>query len=349
MWVAGGVLFILLATANGAGYRYGVSDQAFYIPVVTRSLEPAAFPRDASLIDAEATDGARRAPRRVHSRHRSVARDALPRGYIVSMALLWTGLVLIGKRGAFKPVGHGGTRGRVLDAAPDSTNEREFARTVLSPPDARVRDWHTGGGSVMRRRAWIAIALVALCAVMHITTACGSRHDRGRAVGAGRAASKIGHRGGWRGDRHPVLGSHARPLRDAAVTMDETWLQAVASKDSLFATQWPIWAWVANLGFLALLHWAHRVRERRGRRTTGRCRARLGCDDARGVVSATLPWVAAAGHWPSSFRSPESSGSWTSSHRIRDFSRSKAGLHLPPTDHRRVPFSSRSPRREAHT
>ena len=25
-------LFVLLATANGAGYRYGVSDQAFYIP-----------------------------------------------------------------------------------------------------------------------------------------------------------------------------------------------------------------------------------------------------------------------------------------------------------------------------
>src|SRR5207342_2284543 len=26
------VAFVLVATANGAGYRYGVSDQAFYIP-----------------------------------------------------------------------------------------------------------------------------------------------------------------------------------------------------------------------------------------------------------------------------------------------------------------------------
>ena len=34
-------------------YRYGVSDQAFYIPVVTRALDPAAFPRDAALIDAQ--------------------------------------------------------------------------------------------------------------------------------------------------------------------------------------------------------------------------------------------------------------------------------------------------------
>ena len=39
----GGVLFVLLATANGAGYRYGVSDQAFYIPVVARALDPARF------------------------------------------------------------------------------------------------------------------------------------------------------------------------------------------------------------------------------------------------------------------------------------------------------------------
>jgi hypothetical protein len=46
-------VFVLAATANGAGYRYGVSDQAFYIPVVVRALQPAAFPRDASLIDSQ--------------------------------------------------------------------------------------------------------------------------------------------------------------------------------------------------------------------------------------------------------------------------------------------------------
>ena len=44
---------MVVATANGAGYRYGVSDQAFYIPVVVRALDPGAFPRDAALIDAQ--------------------------------------------------------------------------------------------------------------------------------------------------------------------------------------------------------------------------------------------------------------------------------------------------------
>ena len=37
--------------------------------------------------------------------------------------------------------------------------------------------------------------------------------------------------------------------------MDDVWLQAVASKDSLFANEWPLSAWVANLGTLGVL-WA---------------------------------------------------------------------------------------------
>ena len=52
-WAAGGLLFVMLATANGAGYRYGTSDQAFYIPAIIRALNPASFPRDAALIDAQ--------------------------------------------------------------------------------------------------------------------------------------------------------------------------------------------------------------------------------------------------------------------------------------------------------
>jgi hypothetical protein len=46
--------------------------------------------------------------------------------------------------------------------------------------------------------------------------------------------------------------------------MDAVWLQAVASKDSLFASQWPLWAWLANLALLAVLWWAHSRRRRTG-------------------------------------------------------------------------------------
>src|SRR5262249_39401344 len=48
------VVFVALATLNAAGYRYGASDQALYIPSIVRHLEPAAFPRDAPLIDPQA-------------------------------------------------------------------------------------------------------------------------------------------------------------------------------------------------------------------------------------------------------------------------------------------------------
>ena len=44
------LLFVVLATANGAGYRYGVSDEAAYVPAVMLAENPAAFPHDASLI-----------------------------------------------------------------------------------------------------------------------------------------------------------------------------------------------------------------------------------------------------------------------------------------------------------
>src|SRR5260221_759011 len=46
-------VFILLATLNSAGYRYGASDQAFYMPAVLRHLDPALFPQDRVLIDAQ--------------------------------------------------------------------------------------------------------------------------------------------------------------------------------------------------------------------------------------------------------------------------------------------------------
>jgi hypothetical protein len=45
--------------------------------------------------------------------------------------------------------------------------------------------------------------------------------------------------------------------------MDAIWLQAVATKDSLFADQWPVWAWLINLGTLAALWWAYIARRRR--------------------------------------------------------------------------------------
>src|SRR6188474_923179 len=54
LWFLLLIPFILLATANSAGYRYGASDLAFYGPAVMRQLDPGLFPRDTPIIEAQA-------------------------------------------------------------------------------------------------------------------------------------------------------------------------------------------------------------------------------------------------------------------------------------------------------
>ena len=85
----------------------------------------------------------------------------------------------------------------------------------------------------------------------------------------------------------------AGPLRGSLQTMDATWLQAVSSKDSLFATQWPLWAWAANLGIFALLVWAYRVRARRAAATAEDRALVWGAAALVALFLVTLPWVAA--------------------------------------------------------
>jgi len=50
---AGAVVFCLVAVLNCGGYRYGVGDQAFYIPAVTQHLNPDLFPRDRAILHAQ--------------------------------------------------------------------------------------------------------------------------------------------------------------------------------------------------------------------------------------------------------------------------------------------------------
>jgi hypothetical protein len=44
------LLFAVIATANSGGYRYGVSDQAFYVPAIALDNHPDRFPRDRALL-----------------------------------------------------------------------------------------------------------------------------------------------------------------------------------------------------------------------------------------------------------------------------------------------------------
>ena len=52
LWL-GGLAFALCATLNAGGYRYGASDQAFYIPAILHQLDPSLFPRDWAMLGAQ--------------------------------------------------------------------------------------------------------------------------------------------------------------------------------------------------------------------------------------------------------------------------------------------------------
>src|SRR5690606_27874470 len=51
--LAAALLFVVLASANSGGYRYGVSDQAYYVPAIQQRHDPDLFPKDAEVLDAQ--------------------------------------------------------------------------------------------------------------------------------------------------------------------------------------------------------------------------------------------------------------------------------------------------------
>jgi hypothetical protein len=258
------VLFVLAATANGAGYRYGVSDQAVYIPLVVRALHPAAFPRDASLIDSQG---------------RLMLSDQILAGivrvtgvpleylflaaYLLSLLLIWIAVVAIGRRLFISPW-------LTVAFAAAVTLRHQIPRTTANSFEPyfhpRMLAFAVGAlalAAVLHRRFWVAVALVAVSTLLHVTTGlwfavmlgvamtCLDPSLRRLAI-AGAAAAAV----------FIVWAGIVGPLRSSFVTMDPPWLEAVAGK-GLFAWDWPVWAWLTNLGLLVIAWAAYRWKENR--------------------------------------------------------------------------------------
>ena len=260
------MLFVLVATANAAGYRYGTSDQAFYIPAVVRALQPDAFPRDASLIDSQA--------------RLLLADDVLAgvirttgvpleylflTGYLLSLLLIGLAIWLIGNRlypSIWLTVALGAAfalRHRIPRTSANSFEPYFHPRMLAFALGALAV------AALLRRRFWLSIALVGAAAAVHVTTAlwfavligvalvCLDRTFRRPGIVAVVSAAAF-----------LLWASAAGPLRNTFDVMDTPWLAAVASKDSLFASGWPLWAWIANLSFIGIGWAAHVARRRRG-------------------------------------------------------------------------------------
>lgn len=295
--VAGGVLFLLLATANAGGYRYGVSDLAFHVPAVLRVLDPATFPRDAALIDVQARlqlfDEAMAGVVRVTGASLETVFFA---GYLLTVALVWVALLVIGQRlfqSAWATAALAAIvtlRHRIPRTSANSFEPYFYPRTLAFAIGLLAV------GGLLHQRPWLALALAAAATVAHPTTGLWftilvgtalvmlEPRIRVPALGLGVLAGIAG-----------VWLVTAGPLTASATQMDDVWLAALEGKDSLFATGWPLWAWAANLALPVVLVAAHAARRARGQASAEDQALVAGGLVLVAIFLVTLPLV--AGRW----------------------------------------------------
>ena len=313
--LAGFLAFLVLATANGAGYRYGVSDGAAYVPAVMLAEHPAAFPRDAPLIRTQGQFFVVDELLAVVGRVTGASLESrFFAAYIVAIAAVWVGVILVGsslygRESSTSGADSWGSRSRpfltgwwlTLALAAVVTLRHHIPRTSTNSlePYFHPRLLAFGLGIIavaafLRHRDGFAVALVALAAICHGTTAFWF------AVMIGTALMVVDRRwrvsgllGGAAGVAVLVWAVTAGPLRAAASTMDPIWIDALGGRNFIFANEWPMWAWMANLGLLGVLWLAHTVRVRRGTATARDTGLIWGATALVGLFVATLPLVIA--------------------------------------------------------
>ena len=262
---AGAPLFCLLVLLNVGGYRYGVSDQAFYIPVVPRGLDPSLYPHDAPLLAAQnrlfAFDD-------WFSSIVGMSGVTVPVAFFVSylagLGLLYAAAVSIGRTlyrtwwgvGAF--VVALTIRHRITDTAVNTLE------SYLHPRLLAFAVGLTAVAIFLRGRTWIACLGVVVALLLHPTTAIWfalwigvaalvadrpSRKQLLTIAGATVAAGAV------------LLAS---TFRDQLVVMDMTWSAVLQSKDYLVATDWPLVTWFAHLGSAVIIAAIYRYRRALG-------------------------------------------------------------------------------------
>lgn len=264
--VIGAMAFALVATANAGGYRYGVSDQAFYVPAVLAAGDPALFPRDRELLATQtgfmASDDALAAVA-------LLAGVDLPAvfltAYVVTLAALFGAGVLFARR---MGLSWWATTAAIALLTLRHRIAKTGANTLEGYFHPRQLAFAIGVSAwvlLLHGRPGWAMAATAAAGLVHPTTAIwfgvtlvvamAIRYPRARSgIAAAIAASAIV--AGW------ML--TAGPMAGRLVRMDEAWLAVLAGKDYLFPADWPAYAWLTNLAFPVIVALVFRTRQRLG-------------------------------------------------------------------------------------
>jgi hypothetical protein len=258
------VCFAILATANSGGYRYGISDQAFYAPAVVMASHPDLFPRDRALLEPQLRlwPGGQ-----ILGAVTQWAGGDLPLVFAVFyavtlVALAWSAVTLgrslgLDWRAILVFLALLTLRHRIAKTGANSLEGYAHPRMLAFAVGLAVF------AAIARGERVRAILLSALSFLIHTTTGAWfslvlafsllwpHRHRRWVFLGAGvlLCAGMV------------VLFSPNSPLSQR---MDPAWLMALEDKDYLFSGEWPLYAWLSNLAYPVVLWLVFRRRQARG-------------------------------------------------------------------------------------
>ena len=288
-------LFLLLCTLNSAGYRYGASDLAFYIPAALEQIDPALFPRDGALIASQARLTMIDEVIAALTRATGLTLPSLFAGlYGVTLGLLLWAVVLIGNRlyrSAWTTIAFAAALTLRHAIAKSGTNTLEG---YFHPRQLAFSLGALAIAALLRRRVAVAATLVVGAGLLHPTTALWFAiwiaagtfvNEPRRRIPLLAAAGAAAVAAGWM-----LL---AGPLAGRLVIMDAAWLATLETKDYLFPMAWPAYAWVLNLAYAPIIWLVYRRRRAAGLLADGETGLMWGCLALLLVFAAALPLNAA--------------------------------------------------------
>jgi hypothetical protein len=259
---AAGLLFVVLATANSGGYRYGVSDQAFYAPAIAMRLDPSLFPRDRPLFAPQM---------RAWLGDDLFAR--LARGTGADLPSLFLAIYVVTlltycAAAAWLARGLGASWSAAGALLLLLTLKHQIARTGANSLEGymhpRVLAFAIGVvalGFLIRQRHAAAVVTTLAAGLMHPTTALWF----GVVVTVAMLRSRIDRPAATLTLMLPgvVIVAAAAPAVEFR-PMDPAWLAVLADKTYLFPSEWPPTIWAMNLAYPLVLVLIHRRRRALG-------------------------------------------------------------------------------------
>ena len=283
--------FAFLCTLNSAGYRYGASDLAFYVPAALEQIEPALFPRDSSLLAGQARlttiDEAIAVLAHITGQGLPVLLGAL---HIVTLALIAAGVWLIGRR-LYR------SDWTILALVAAMTLRHAIARSGTNTLEGYFHPRQLAFGlgalaiaALLRRRHAATVTLVLAAGFLHPTTALWFAVWTAIAMAVSEPRMRVPLAGAT--GLAALVGAWmltAGPLAGRLIIMDPEWLATLETKDYLFPLGWPLYAWLINLAYAPLIVLVYRRRRADGVTIAGERGLVAGCLTLLLIFIVALP------------------------------------------------------------